>query len=228
MMRHQKINVKKHCLKKFAETKLPTIGIISGAGPEAGMLLFEKIIQQLQHIGIWKDNDFPIMHLVNFPFSDMLGENINKEKIAQQIDTCIQLLSNHCDHIVVACQTLHKFISVNPESKLIHLFDLMKYELKRNEKPLVFASKTSSIFKLHEKFLNIKCEYFNPEKSQAIINEILKGKKVDLHWIENLAKKRMVILGCTEYSVALKNSTINFIDPIRLAAKKIIQLLTLS
>lgn len=226
MMAHQEVNVKNYCLKKFAATKLPTIGIISGAGPEAGILLFEKIIHQLQQNGIWMDKDFPIIHLVNFPFSDMLGENVNKEKIAQQIDSCIQLLSNQCDHIVIACQTLHEFIPVNPESKLIHLFDLMKGVLKGNQKPLVFASKTSSILKLHEKFLNIKCEYFNPEKSQTIINDILKGKKVNLHWLESLANKRMVILGCTEYSVALKNSTINFIDPIRLAAKKIVQLLT--
>ena len=35
---------------------IPSIGIISGAGPEAGLTLNMKIVNQFQQHGAWEDN----------------------------------------------------------------------------------------------------------------------------------------------------------------------------
>jgi len=57
------------------------IGIIGGAGPLAGALLFEQIIEICQKdYGCIRDFDFPSINLVSFPFSEMLCGDVDQEK----------------------------------------------------------------------------------------------------------------------------------------------------
>jgi aspartate/glutamate racemase len=127
---------------------------------------------------------------------------------------------------VIACNTLHLFLSKEKIPQLVNLIKLAKKQLPKNAKPLVLASRTTAKEKLYDKLLGIKCEYWQPEQSQAIINDILQGKKADLSWIVGLAKTRTVILGCTEYSLAMENYPLipNLIDPLKLAAQKFFEI----
>jgi len=44
-----------------------SFGIISGAGPMAGALLYQQIIELLQALGAWQDSDFPAITIMNVP-----------------------------------------------------------------------------------------------------------------------------------------------------------------
>ena len=57
-----------------------SIGIISGAGPMAGVELLRLIIEFCQKEGAFRDRDFPEIHLINIPFSEMLAEDFDKDK----------------------------------------------------------------------------------------------------------------------------------------------------
>jgi hypothetical protein len=106
----------------------------------------------------------------------------------------------------------------------INLLTLVKESLPQNNTPIVVASRTSVRNKLHDQLLEITCEYYDAEKSQATIDSVLRGEVTDLSWINDLDEKRPVILGCTEYSVPQANTKFNqnIIDPIEIAACRLI------
>jgi aspartate/glutamate racemase len=138
----------------------------------------------------------------------------------------MQNLQANCDYIVIACNTLHLFLPQEKSAKLISLIDLIKNKIPTGTKPIILASYTSAAQNLHGRLLKMECEYWQPANSQSFINEILQGKKPELDWIVDLAKTRMLILGCTEYSLALEElpPSENVIDPIKLAAQTFFEL----
>ena len=203
----------------------PKFGIVSGAGPMAGLVLYKNAIQILQKQGCYQDADFPEIILYNYPFSDMLDGNGNNPIIARQLEQVLLLLSNQVDIIYIACQTLHLFLPKERLSQLnvVSLLDLIDVASKPYEKIHVIASKTSYKNNLHGKNLKISCEYIEVEKSEQAIIDILKGKTPDLAWIEHASIFQPVLLGCTEYSVALDYCNWNVIDPIKLAANDLVR-----
>ncbi|MDO8955119.1 MAG: hypothetical protein Q7V63_09770 [Gammaproteobacteria bacterium] len=204
----------------------PRIGIISGAGPMAGISLLKQIIVGCQKRGAWKDADFPEIHLLSFPFSDMLSVESKPEKVRAELAHCIKQLENHCEHILIACNTLHLFLPEPPPHLLVHLISLIKSRLPKNSKPLILASLSSATENLHGRLLGIECEYWDPIESQKTIDAILKGQSPALDWILDLAKTRTLILGCTEYSLAFEDmpSTASIIDPLKLACEYCVNL----
>jgi aspartate/glutamate racemase len=200
-------------------------GIISGAGPMAGALLYQLVIKILQARGAWHDADFPEILLLNIPFSDMLSTKIDSNKIRIELLDAVRFTSHYVDYVYVACQTLHVFLTPDDiiQYKIISLLDLIKPNLVTNtNRILVVGSHTSRLFQLHSKLLQVNCCYAEPDLSEQAINSILKGKMPDLSWLEELAKENTVILGCTEFSIAMQKSKIAFIDPIKLAAHDIV------
>ena len=90
------------------------IGLVGGAGPMAGALLFSKIIQNYQSKkNAWQDEDFPEIILLSYPFSQMLSgaESAgNASRLQTELRICLaQLRDWGCDRIVIACNTLHAF-----------------------------------------------------------------------------------------------------------------------
>lgn len=197
--------------------KLPSLGIISGAGPMAGLTLARRLISELQQQGCWQDADFPLFRLINFPFSEMMLDTTNSEIVGAELEQCIDELSFTCDYIIIACQTLHLYLPKTKNEKIINLVELTKAAILDSTTPIVLASYQSTVSRLHEYFFGTKCEYIDPYVSQEYINKILKGETVDLAWIEELAYLNPVVLGCTEYSVALDSSLAPFIDPLMIA-----------
>lgn len=209
--------------------KMPCFGVVSGAGPMAGVILMKHIIEKFQMHGAWKDCHFPEIRLINFPFSEMLEYDFDADKVQNELLYCIKELEKSCDYIVIACQTIHLFLPQNLSQNIINLFDLIKEKLEDEKHvPFILTSITSAKHNLHGKALGRQCEYFDPEKSQDIINNILKGKKVNLDWLIKMAEEKLVIIGCTDYSVALEEYPRhrNLIDPLQLVASRIYQLTT--
>jgi aspartate/glutamate racemase len=204
----------------------PRLGIISGAGPMAGISLLKQTISLFQKNGAWRDSDFPEIHLISYPFSDMLSKNFDRDKVKAELAHCIRSLQRNCQHIAIACNTLHLFLPEQTLPQLVNIIELVKAKLPKGTTPLVVASQTSAAENLHGRLLRMDCEYWQPKTSQAIIDDILKNKKVDLTWLADLAKTRSVILGCSEYSLALEPlaPTQGLIDPIKLAAQTFFEL----
>ena len=201
-------------------------GIISGAGPMAGALLYQRVIEKLQREGACRDADFPTILLLNYPFSEMLSEKLDNNKVREELITALSQVSKSVDHVYIACQTLHGFLEAPEldEFKVVSLLALTKQAIGKNTKNIaVVASRTSRHFALHPKYLELPCEYVECDQSEVAIDAILSGKMPDLTWFEMLSKKHRVILGCTEFSVALQKSIGDFIDPIELAADDIVR-----
>jgi aspartate/glutamate racemase len=205
----------------FINKKETTFGIISGAGPMAGISLMTQIIKYCQAHGAWRDRDFPEIRLFNIPFSEMLEPGYDPVTVRTELDKALRELESSSSYIVIACNTLHLFLPERPVNGLINLVDLMKAKIPSGNTPLVIASKTSAVNNLHGKLLNIPCEYWNPEESQHLIDTILAGRSINLDFLFELGKSRVVILGCTEYSLIVQDIKLpaTIIDPLRLAAE---------
>jgi len=201
-------------------------GIISGAGPMAGALMYEQVINKLQLKGAWLDHHFPSILLMNVPFSPMLDGNGDNPRVQQELLDALELLKPQCHRIYIACQTLHLFLTEEQLNhygviSLLHLTQKAVSTEKRSLK--VIASKTSRQSDLHGQWLKRPCNYVEPELAEQAIEAILKGQHPDMQWAVTLAKKNPLLLGCTEFSVALKDcSSEGIIDPVLLAAEDIV------
>ena len=98
------------------------IGIIGGAGPEAGSLLFNMIIRKLQSEGKHNDHDFPEIHLLNYPFYFAINSTLKEELLREQLKEALNKLEkNNVDIIALACNTLHALIPQH--NKLINMIN---------------------------------------------------------------------------------------------------------
>jgi aspartate/glutamate racemase len=204
-----------------------SFGIISGAGPMAGALLYRQIIELLQAQGVWQDADFPAIVLMNVPFSNMLGDHNNYELVQRELLAALEQLRQQADYIYIACQTLHAFLSTTDLQKyrIVSLLDLLKVEVSMHSKPIwVAASNTSRYLDLH-RYINAtgSLQYLEPEASDRAIQTILRGLKPDLNWLIEKTFENIVVLGCTEFSVSCHGMGFQWIDPLQLAARDVVK-----
>lgn len=215
--------------------KSNAIGIIGGAGPQAGVFLLERIFSLSNHLyGCHRDSDFPKVHFINFPFTEMLSPTIQADKLHRELSECLNLLRrNGATVLAIACNTLHAFLDENEDLKdLVHLPRTVASEVSDSDIPLVLCTSTSVQFGLHKKFFT--CDYPDiktQEKVDDIIDQILKGvnRQEVLNQLLQLLKHqeaKTVVLGCTELSLfteALTSTDKRIIDPLEVAAKTILK-----
>lgn len=227
------------------------IGIIGGAGPMAGSLLFQEIVKTLQSLyGCLNDGDFPFFLHISYPFEDMLKASLKKEsKIKEQLNECFHLLQNNDIQLgVIACNTLHAFLgSEKPRTfRLVHMIEALGNVFKPDTVPLVLCSKTSADIELHRFYF--PCLYPEPSFQtflEQLINRILGGQysvndSITLSALLNQffqshsILSKSVVLGCTEFSV-LNNTfplkghgldpSINIIDSNQVAARTLCEII---
>ena len=213
------------------------IGIIGGAGPLAGALLFEKIIQICQNdFGCSRDGDFPFITLLSYPFAEMLnGEE--SDLIKEQLNECFHnLIGLKTDYAVIACNTIHAFLPPVPRGiKLIHL--IQETLLTLEEKTLVLCTSTAAKYRLHA-----PCSYPAPllqKRLDEIIDRILAGEPLmklskELAHLINHESISEILLGCTELSLLNVRAPLHSFgldkkfkirDPFEIVSKKITSLL---
>jgi aspartate racemase len=219
-----------------------TIGIIGGAGPMAGVLLNQLIIEICQkNYKCKKDKDFPLVMLLSFPFSDMLSTKKKLKIVSKELNQALNILEkNKMDIAAIACNTLHIFLKKTKRKyKFINMLQEIKEKVSK-EKVLVFCTRTS----VEAKIYNNICNAIYPKKeNQKIINKIIndlnKGKMnkktsekliaIALKEIRyNNFKIKKIILGCTEISLLNKNfgikiKKLKIIDPLYILAEKLCQ-----
>ncbi len=213
------------------------IGIIGGAGPEAGSLLFNMIIRKLQSEGKFNDHDFPEIHLLNYPFYFAINSTLKEEPLIEQLKEALNKLEkNDVDIIALACNTLHALIPQH--DKLINMVNCTIDNLKEKsiKKALFLGTSYSVKFKLYQ---NQNIEIIYPEKQEQIfidnlINLILKNnytysdynKLKEIIFSSKYSSIESIILGCTELSVLYSkyNEKYEFItDPLDILANKLLK-----
>lgn len=211
------------------------IGIIGGAGPQAGAFLLEKVLSIAnKKYGCYRDSDFPKIFLLSFPFSEMLSATIDAARLRNELRECLnQLRNNGASVLAIACNTLHAFLEEQDElDDLIHLPRSLAEKIPRLEKPLVLCTSTSTQFGLHKRFF--PCVYPDLQTQgqvDEIIDQILQGidQKIVLERLEKLLRaqiEKTVILGCTELSLFTDSLCIPnklIIDPLEVVAQKIVE-----
>jgi aspartate racemase len=229
---------------------MKSIGIIGGAGPEAGGLLFNLIIQECQKKHEFKnDKDFPEILLLSFPFDGMLcpeKANKNKVKIANDLQKCIGKLTKcKIDICAIACNTLHSFInSINLEGlEFLHIIKNVLTTAKDKDKKnsLVLATSTTvknKLFEMNDSSAILYPQKHNQEKTDEIIGLITAGQIsqkssleiksiIDQELIKNPSIDS-IILGCTELSVInesylIQNENILVLDTLKTLAQALVK-----
>lgn len=192
------------------------IGIIGGAGPLAGALVFETIIREC-YAG---KKEIPEIFLINYPFTRILGEKErteNRHLAAEELRLCVDILIGRGVEIaILACNTLHLY-SETLFRKSISFLSLPKTVMNEAKKAghrhlLVLGTRNTCRSNLY-KDPDLEICYPPPDgqmKIDRIIDRILKGKicRRDASIIEDLlselgADTRFdgVVLGCTELPV---------------------------
>lgn len=211
------------------------IGLIGGAGASAGSLLFDKMIEFFQKkYKCTMDNEFPFTLLLNYPFSDMLGDEKNEASISKELVEAFDLFEqNKITIAAISCNTLHAYLPKLPEGLLfVHMIEeTRKHVISESlETPLVICTTTSSKNKLHQKYFS--CDYVSNELQVTLdkmIADITLG--ADLEPISNhlsrLLPDRPILLGCTEFSYLNEKFPLkvnHIIDPNAIVAEKIAEL----
>lgn len=216
------------------------IGIIGGAGPAAGALLYQIIIEQCQRDYACKnDEDFPEIILLSYPFSQMIdleqGKK-NRDILTRELTHCVNsLLAQRCNRIGIACNTLHAYLSNSLHEKTIIRIDTtVKKTLVKNsaKRVLMLGTKTMLQADLYASadYKIVAPRQLIQNKINTTIGEVLKGRITNELAIElgNLIKTEKqitaadtVLLACTELSV------LAHIFPLTLATPDIIDTLPL-
>lgn len=234
-------------------SNFPRVGIIGGAGPMAGALLFQKIIQNCQKLySCQADADFPSITLLSYPFAQMLQnpDRTQKTLLKEQLNECLfNFVRNDIEIAAIACNTLHEFLdpSTTKPPTFLHMIEEIAWMLQQSQikHTLVLCSTTAAECQLHKKYFD--CQY--PSQTfqvqiQGCIDQILVGKQsreeaqvlayqLNTYLAELEETTIGLVLGCTEFSVfneqfpLLSNgldARFCVVDPNQIMAEKICRL----
>lgn len=221
------------------------IGIITGSGPEAGVDLWQKVLEENK--AILKDQykgdlDAPDVTILSVP---QLGHSMELEKnydmVWQTLQKAVEDISKHVDYFVIACNTLNVYENKIEEIGLKHKFlstlDVVKdyIEQKNLDKVSIIGAlpvlemKEFSVFKPLNESFNVELP-----KNFNMVHELIYNVKKDggeapyvvndfKEIIDKLESKH-IFLACTELPlIKLEYKTKNLIDVTQLLAKKLVE-----
>lgn len=211
--------------------KLKDIGIIGGAGPEAGILLVKQIIKICQEkYHCKRDKDFPYIALFSYPFAEMLA-NEETETVAKQIQSVILKECSSSRFWAIACNTLHCYLgNLKLPNRFVNILEETANAV--SEKPIVLCSSTSKKHQIHRAYFD--CDYA-PDAIQSQLDKLideLVAKEPDalmaerFHLLIKEFENKQIVLGCTEFSLLHYSFRIqgNIVDPMQIAAEKLCSL----
>lgn len=222
------------------------IGIIGGAGPMAGLLLCEQVIQLCQQrYNCRADSDFPLVMLWSQPFSNMLDSSqreLFRDRLTDELSQALaKLRDNGAELIAIACNTLHGFLPPPDTWRPAHLVNLLQETRTTLCQPttgttLILCSSTSAALRLHASL----CDCVYPDAcDQRLVDDVINGvcagevtrQQVDLlrclaTQIEGVDR---VLLGCTELSqlcqrYSLEIEWVAVVDPLLITAQTLCKL----
>jgi|SRR3989344_2038043 len=209
------------------------IGILGGIGPEATGEFYLRLINEIQKIGIKNNSDFPQIIINSIPAPELIYDKISNKDLKFYIKGLKELEEFKVDFIVMICNTIHLYLDKLKKEIKILLIDLKKeiynYLIKNKIKRITVLGTPNTIKKLY-RFKGIKSIDISKneiaELSKIIfdfnrgINNKDKLKKIVKKYIK---KDSMIILGCTELAVILKNEDIPKMDTMDILLESVIK-----
>ncbi len=221
------------------------IGIITGSGPEAGVDLWQKILEENKLFLKDKfqgDLDAPDVTIFSVP---QLGHSMelekNYNKVWETLENAIKDICKRVDYFAIACNTLNlysnKIEKIYLKHKFISTFDVVKDYLVENslEKACIIGAlpviqmKEYSVFKPLNDTFNIEVPK-DFKKVHQLIYDVKKlsgdSHKVinDFRVIVDKVESNDIFLACTELPlIKLKYKNKNLIDVTQLLAKKLVE-----
>lgn len=204
-----------------------SIGIIGGMGPQASALLHQQLVQASSRDLLATDgHDFPLITHISLPVRDFISRPERRHQSVGMLRDAAKLVQmNKPDVAIVACNTAHLLVDEVPELAelpLISLPESVIAEAKaRGVKRLgLIASPTTLRMKLFEQHANkagisvVQIRTSDRPMTERAIRSIIAGADPALvrPIVEALAAGLLhrgvdaVALGCTELSVAMRNS----------------------
>jgi len=212
--------------------KKKKIGILGGIGPEATGEFYLALILKFQEKDLIKSNkDFPQIIINSIPAPELLSENISEKDLRPYIKGLKELEKFGVDFIAMLCNTVHLFHKKFQKEIKVPIVDLRKevknYLFDKKIKSATVLGSPNVIKKGLYKFGNVKYVNLSNEEIKILnkavfdfnrgFDKIKQGKIVG-----NIAKKcikrgaDLIILGCTEVAIMLKDENIPKIDPMDL------------
>lgn len=221
------------------------IGIIAGSGPEAGVDLWAKVIEEAKALlgtDYQGDLDGPYVRIISSP---ILGLSMELEKndatVRPEILKTFNDLAEDCDYIAIACNTLnfyqHAIKSLPGNAELVSVLDVIHHffdaaDDKRlallGAAPVTHMDEWSVYRSLAEEF-SVEVPT-NAAELHKIIYEVKRIGGNDPQVIErftalvNALENETVLLACTELPlIPCLNTSKNLVDVTQLLAKRLVQ-----
>lgn len=199
------------------------IGILGGIGPEATGNFYLRLINKIQEIGIKDNRDFPQIVINSIPAPELIYDRILNKDLDYYIKGLKELEKLKVDFIVMVCNTIHLYLDKLQSKIKIPIINLRRelndYLIKENIKKITVLGTPNTIKKLY-RFKGIESVDINKDEINQLskiifnFNKGIKENKELLKIVKKYSKKSdMIILGCTELAVMLKDKNIKKIDP---------------
>jgi len=219
------------------------IGIVGGMGPEATSMLFSHIIKftnakkDQDHIRVFIDNNSSIPDRTEY----ILGSG--EDPLPYLIDSAKKLEEIGSNVLIMPCNTAHYFFNGMKEAVNIDMIDMIEetakyisenYKYKKVGLLATFGTYKIGLYK--EKLEKYGMEIVQPsDEGKKIvmdyIYEVKSGNDKNDYNLKKIANylinegAGVVIMGCTELSVALDKYKMEglYIDPLKILAKTAIK-----
>ena len=223
---------------------MKTVGVLGGMGPKATMYFSNLVIETTKAL---KDQDHINMLIYNHAEipdrTDFLLGKSNDNPIPYLISDAKMLERSGCDFLVLTCNTSHfAYDDIVKEIKipLINMpYEVCKIINNNHKIKKVGLMATVGTIKagVYERFLKKEMYHasdeLNNEVMHLIYDKVKKGKKVGKEEFFNVLNKYfndgcdLVIMGCTELSVIIKDNNLyddeRIIDAMKVLVDKTIE-----
>ena len=221
------------------ERKKKIIGILGGIGPEATGEFYLVLISKFQEKGLIKSNkDFPKIVINSIPAPELIYEDISEKDLKPYVRGLKELKKFGVDSIAMICNTIYLFYEKLQKEIKIPIIDLRRevenYLLRNKIKSIVVLGSPNVIKGRLYNFERINCISLKDKEIDLLSNAVfnfnkgfdkIKQKVV----VKRIAKKylnrgiELIILGCTEVALMLKDEDMPKINPMDILAEAIIK-----
>ena len=216
-----------------------TIGIIGGLGPQTTAELYFYLTKKSRELS----NEYPsiIIDSVSFPFileKEIMKDMKNGKLLVPYIIESINRLNDHCDFMMMACNTMHLFFDDLKKASKVPMLNVVDETVniikKKGYKKVGLLASTRTIkSRLYEVPLSknqiniVKLSEDEQEELQNIILRILadESDNNDKGYTKNLIsdlKRRgaqAIVLACTDLQLIIKNGhKVEIIDSMKVLA----------
>lgn len=220
------------------------IGIITGSGPEAGVDLWQKVLNANKDVlkeNFHGDLDAPNVTIFSVPeLGHSMELELNYEMVWKILEKAVRDITKHVDYFVIACNTLNLYANRIEEigfgDKFISTLDVVKDFIEDNNLDKVCIIGALPVLQMGEysvfKPLNESFNVEVPKKFEAVHQLIYDVKKHggedhkvidDFRHIVSEIDSDNIFLACTELPlIKLKYASKNLIDVTDLLARKLI------